>query len=293
MLECVVNVSEGRDERLLAGISDAADSLLLDVHRDPHHNRSVLTLGGEKADVETAARAVMTKAVDVLDIRNHDGCHPRMGVVDVVPFVPIEGSTMDDAVAARARFLEWVATLGVPGFSYGPAFGIGPERSLPEVRKAAFVSLAPDTGPPTPHPTAGAVCVGARPVLVAFNVWLADGLGADTARRVATEVRSPALRALGFDVGGRAQVSMNLVDPLTVGPMAAFDAVAELVDVAGAELVGLVPQAVLRAVPECRWVDLDLAADKTIEYRTSDTWRHRTGRGRPMSPRSLRSSPTP
>ena len=187
-------------------------------------------------------------------------------MVDVVPFVPLDDSTIDDAVAARDRFLAWAADeLGLPGFAYGPP----PERSLPEVRRSAFVGLAPSAGPPSPHPTAGAVCVGARPVLVAYNVWLADGVGVDEARRVAAAVRRRpgAVRALGLDVGGRAQVSMNLIDPSAVGPAEAFDAVRASVAVDRAELVGLVPAAVLDGVPPARWGELDLAPSRTIEAR--------------------------
>ncbi|HEX7277145.1 MAG TPA: hypothetical protein VF244_07195, partial [Acidimicrobiales bacterium] len=193
----------------------------------------------------------------------HAGAHPRLGVVDVVPFVPLEGSTMADAVAARDRFLAWAGSdLDLPGFAYGP------ERSLPEVRRTAFAGLAPTAGPPAPHPTAGAVCVGARPVLVAYNVWLAEGVGLDEARRVATAVRRPAVRALGLDVGRRAQVSMNLIDPVGgMGPEGAFDAVRALVAVDRAELVGLVPAAVLAAVPSARWAELDLDRSRTIEGR--------------------------
>jgi glutamate formiminotransferase/glutamate formiminotransferase/formiminotetrahydrofolate cyclodeaminase len=114
------------------------------------------------------------------------------------------------------------------------------------------------------HPTAGAICAGARPVLVAYNVWLADGVDVATARRVARELRGPALRALGLDVGGRAQVSMNLVDPLHLGPADAFDAVAARVPVGRAELVGMLPSAVLQAVPPDRWAELDLAPERAL-----------------------------
>ena len=261
MLECVVNVSEGRDGRVLGALAAAGGRCLLDLHSDAHHHRSVLTLAGDA--VEDAARAVAAEAVARLDLRTHEGAHPRLGVVDVVPFVPLEGSSLDDALAARDRFLAWAgAELGLPGFAYGP------ERSLPEVRRTAFAGLAPTAGPPVPHPTAGAVCVGARPVLVAYNVWLAAGVGVDEARRVAAAVRRPGVvRALGLDVGGRAQVSMNLVDPLVVGPAAAFDAVRELAAVGGAELVGLVPAAVLDGIPRDRWAELDLAPSRTIEAR--------------------------
>jgi glutamate formiminotransferase len=267
VLECVVNVSEGRDPAVIAALAAAGGRWLLDVHSDAHHHRSVLTLAG--GGVEEAARAVAAEAVARLDLRTHDGVHPRLGVVDVVPFVPLEGSTMADAVAARDRFLAWAAAdLGLPGFAYGPP----PGRTLPEVRRSAFAELAPSAGPARPHPTAGAVCVGARPVLVAYNVWLADGVGVDEARRVAAAVRRPgAVRALGLDVGGRAQVSMNLVDPLGgAGPAEAFDAVRALVAVDGTELVGLVPAAVLEGVPRARWGELDLAPSRTIEARLEE-----------------------
>jgi glutamate formiminotransferase len=256
MLECVVNISEGQDEAILAELAAAAGPDLLDRHADPHHHRSVFTLVGEQAP-----RALAGGAVERLDLRRHTGAHPRLGVVDVVPFVPLGTAAMSDAVTARDAFARWAAdALGLPCFLYGP------ERPLPEVRRRAFIDLWPDVGPPVPHPTAGACCVGARPPLVAYNVWLAEpDLAA--ARRVAAAVRAPAIRALGLAVGRRVQVSMNLVDPLAVGPAEAFDAVAALVPVAGAELVGLLPAAVLERVPAERWTSLDLGPDRTIEGR--------------------------
>ena len=255
-----MNVSEGRDGAVTDAIAGAGGPAVLDVHIDPHHHRAVLTLAGH--DVEGAVRAVAREAVRRIDLRLHVGVHPRLGAVDVVPFVPLDGSSMADALAARDRFAAWAADeLGVPCFLYGP------ERSLPHVRRHAFTGVTPDTGPPLAHPTAGAMCVGARGVLVAYNVWLAQGVGVATAREVARAVRSPGLRALGLDVGGRAQVSMNLVDPMAVGPAAAYDAVAGRAPVAGAELVGLLPAAVLAAVPERRWAELDLDPSKTVEAR--------------------------
>jgi len=268
VLECVVNVSEGGDGAVIDAIAGAAGSALLDVHADAHHNRAVLTLAGVHA--EQAARAVTVEAVRRIDLRLHRGVHPRLGAVDVVPFVPLGGASMDDAVAARDRFAAWAGVeLGVPCFLYGP------ERTLPDVRRQAFTELAPDTGGPVAHPTAGAICVGARPVLVAYNVWLADGVDVATARRVAREIRSPALRALGLDVGGRAQVSMNLVDPFRLGPAEAYDAVAARAPVAGAELVGLVPAAVLSVVPTARWAELDLSPARTLPRVGDDA--HRPG----------------
>jgi glutamate formiminotransferase len=256
LLECVVNISEGSRPHVVTAIASSAVGSLLDVHSDVHHNRSVLTLVGEEAP-----RAVARAAVAALDLRTHQGVHPRLGVIDVVPFAPLAGSTLVDAVGARDRFLDWLAEeLGVPGFAYGP------ERTLPEVRRLAFEGLAPDRGPARPHPTAGATAVGARPVLVAWNVWLAEPDLA-LARRIAREIRGPRLRALGLPVGTRVQVSMNLVEPDELGPAQAWDLVAQRAAVAGAELVGLVPRSVLERTDPARWAQLDLAEAKTIEAR--------------------------
>jgi glutamate formiminotransferase len=256
VLECVVNVSEGRSRAVLDALAAAAGPDLLDVHVDADHHRAVLTLVGEEAP-----RGVATEAVARIDLRAHEGAHPRIGALDVVPFAPLEGSTMTDARAARDAFCDWAAaTLALPCFRYGP------ERTLPDVRRHAFADLLPDTGPPAPHPTAGACAVGARPVLVAYNLWLEEtdhGL----ARQVAAAVRGPKVRALGLAVGQRVQVSMNLLDARTVGPADVWDRVSALAPVAGAELVGLVPAAVLEATPAGRWSQLDLDEERTIEAR--------------------------
>ena len=252
-----MNVSEGRDRSVVDAIARAGGASVLDVHADPYHNRAVLTLAGP--GVEDAAREVTVEGVRRIDVRLHVGVHPRLGAVDVVPFAPLSGSSLEDAIAARNRFAAWAADeLGVPCFLYGP------ERTLPDVRRHAFTGLAPDTGGPVAHPTAGAICAGARPVLVAYNVWLAEGIDVSEARRIAREIRGPSLRALGLDVGGRAQVSINLVEPFRLGPAEAYDAVAARAPVARAELGGLIPAAVLEAVPDRRWPELDLRADKTL-----------------------------
>jgi glutamate formiminotransferase len=261
VLECVVNLSEGRDEGRLAALAAAAGDDLLDLHRDAHHHRSVLTLVGEGAP-----RRVASAAVSLLDLSTHAGVHPRLGVVDVVPFVPLAGSELGDAIQARNRFAAWMAdALDVPCFLYGP------ERSLPDVRRQAFAALTPDAGPSAPHPTAGATAVGARAVLVAYNLWLADADLA-TARSIATAVRRPALRTLGLQVGDQVQVSMNLVEPLVIGPERAYRLVQRGLQGSGArieraELVGLVPDAVLAATPRADWARLDLDAERTIEAR--------------------------
>jgi len=272
VLECVVNVSEGRDDAVLHDLARAAGSCLLDVHRDPDHHRSVLTLAG--ADVEESARTLAGAAVDAIDLRDHRGVHPRLGAVDVVPFVPLHDDGGPDqsaeglrlAVAARDRFARWAADeLDLPCFLYGP------ERTLPDVWRGAFTTLTPDTGPSTPHRTAGACAVGARHVLVAYNVWL-DTADLSTARSLAAAVRGPRLRTLGLATGGVTQVSCNLVDPLVLGPADALDAVQAAahqvhVTVTRGELVGLAPKAALDGVDPARLAQLGLDAAATLEAR--------------------------
>jgi glutamate formiminotransferase / 5-formyltetrahydrofolate cyclo-ligase len=259
VLECVVNLSEGRDAGVIDALAAAAGADLLDVHTDPDHNRSVLTLVGEDAPREVARAAVA-----LLDLRHHAGVHPRIGVLDVVPFVPLGDTPMRVAIAARDEFAVWAGdTLELPCFLYGP------ERSLPDVRRGAFTTLGPDTGPSTPHPSAGAAAVGARRLLVAYNLWLAEP-DLDEARRIAAAIRSDAVRALGLAVGEQVQVSMNLVDPARVGPAEVWDRVAAEAPIGRAELVGLVPEAALTAVPARRWRQLDLAEDRTIEWRLAE-----------------------
>lgn len=261
VLECVVNVSEGRDAQVLARLGAACGTALLDVHADPHHNRSVFTLVGTDAPRRLAAQAV-----GLLDIGTHTGVHPRIGVVDVVPFVPLEGAVMADAALARDEFGRWAADeLGLPCFRYGP------ERSLPRIRRDAFTTLDPDWGPMTPHPTAGACAVGARDLLIAYNVWV-TGPGLTEVRRVAAAVRGPTVRTLGLAVGERFQVSCNLIAPDVTGPDAVVDAVARVgpahgVAVEGCELVGLLPAPVLERIDPTRWDALGLAADRTIQAR--------------------------
>jgi glutamate formiminotransferase len=266
VLECVINVSEGRRSDVLDRIAAEAAPVLLDLHHDAGHHRAVLTLAGPAPVLEPAVRAVARAAVALLDLRSHEGAHPRLGVLDVVPWVDLAAprAVSEAATAARDRFAAWAASeLALPCFLYGP------ERTLPELRRHAFTDLAPDTGPAEPHPTAGACAVGVRPVLVAYNLWLAKDKDVDLAetRRIAAGLRGPAVRALGLYAGGHLQVSCNLVDPYAVGPAQVYDAVSAQVPVARAELVGLVPKAVLRAVPRGRWRELDLAASKTIESR--------------------------
>ncbi|HSZ36199.1 MAG TPA: hypothetical protein VK773_03825 [Acidimicrobiales bacterium] len=276
-LECVVNVSEGRDEALLAALSASAGPALLDLHRDPHHHRAVLTLAGAPDDVATAARSLATATVSLLDLRTHEGVHPRLGVLDVVPFVPYEPggpapTDLTTAVAHRDDFAQWLTDeLGVPSFLYGPLPG-GRTRSLPDIRRRAFApdaGLTPDFGPTRPDPRTGATAVGARRVLVAYNVWVSS---LEVARLIAPQVRGPNVRALALAVGDLAQVSCNLLEPEAFGPAHVYDAVTALAAeaggaVEGAELVGLLPEVVLAAVPAARRSELGLSAEATVESR--------------------------
>ena len=276
-LECVVNVSEGRDESVLAMLSASAGPALLDLHRDPHHHRTVLTLAGGPEDVAAAARSLARATVDRLDLRAHDGVHPRLGVLDVVPFVPYEPGhaapgDLTAAVAHRDAFAQWLADeLGVPSFVYGP-LPDGGNRTLPDIRRRAFRptrGLAPDFGPARPDASTGATAVGARRVLVAYNVWVSS---LEAARLIAPRIRGPQVRALAMAVGARAQVSCNLIEPDAFGPARLYDAVAALAAeaggaVEGAELVGLLPEVVLAAVPPARRPELGLSAAATVESR--------------------------
>jgi glutamate formiminotransferase len=267
-LECVVNVSEGADRSRLSALIEAAGDSLVDLHVDAHHNRSVFTLLGD--DLFAATRSLATTAVAILDLTSHRGVHPRLGVLDVVPFVPLGDDglvvppRLDAALAARDAFANFLATdLALPCFLYGP------ERTLPEIRRRAFVALAPDLGPRAPHPTAGACCVGARGALIAYNVVLADA-DLDLGRTIAATLRRPEVRSLAFDLAGAVQISCNLVAPLVVGPAQVYDEIARLADDAGAriasaELVGLLPARVLDAIAPVRHGTLGLSPDQTIE----------------------------
>ena len=285
IVECVVNVSEGGDEVALQEFAEAAGTALLHRHRDADHHRSVFTLAGQPELVSVASRALATAVVARLNLRNHLGAHPRLGTLDVVPFVPYRlggppPADLSGAVELRDSFARWLgAELGVPVFLYGPSGPSGPsgpggdlsDRTLPEVRKGAFRTLCPDYGPSEADPRTGASAVGARRVLVAYNVWVSSP---ELARRVAAKVRSREVRTLGLAVGARAQVSCNLVDPVRVGPADVYDEVLRQVSalggsVLGAELVGLVPEIVLQAVPRSRRAELGLSDGATVEARLS------------------------
>lgn len=280
MLECVVNVAEGRRAAILARLARATGPALLDVHRDADHHRAVFTIAGDDPrETEAAVRRLALAAAQHLSLRDHHGVHPRLGVIDVVPFVALGPAPPELAVLAALDFAQWTAaTLDVPVFLYDRA---DPEhRSLPTVRRDAFTVLPPDVGPPEPHPTLGATAVGARRPLIAVNVEL-DRDDIDLARAVARHVRERdgglrGVRALGLLLTsrGHAQVSMNLVDLDATGLEAACVAVRDQAEANGArvdrvELVGLVPSAALDACSAAFREWSGISANETIEARVA------------------------
>lgn len=268
IIECVANVSEGRDARALAALAEAVRAVpgahLADVHADPDHHRSVFTILGAGAAVEAAALALAAAALARIDMREHHGLHPRLGALDVVPFVPVAGTPMDLAVAAARRVGAALAERhALPVYFYGAAARSPERRELPDVRRGGYERLAarlatpagaPDAGPARFDARAGAAVVGARDVLVAYNVWL-ETTNLEMARAVARAVRTrdgglPALRALGVPLPSRGavQVSLNLLDHRVTPLPVVFDRVADEarrrgVTVRRAELVGLAPRA--------------------------------------------------
>lgn len=273
-----MNVSEGRDPLAIGALASACGPALLDVHTDPDHHRSVFTLAGrDEPDAGRAARALTDAVAGRVDVSQHHGVHPRLGAVDVVPFVALAPTAATTAVDAALAYASWiVSTHDVPVFLYGEADPQG--RSLPDLRRDAFTRRRPDLGPPAPHPRLGAVAVGARPPLVAINVELAvDDLA--LARRVAREVRErdgglPGVRALGLalEARGHSQVSMNLVALDRTGIEEACSAVeARLLEagvaVARIELVGLVPEAARERCSSAFCDRAGIGPDRSVERR--------------------------
>jgi glutamate formiminotransferase len=284
VLECVVNVSEGRDVSIIAAIGDACGPALLDVHADPDHHRSVYTLAGPgPRDAAPAARVLARAVAKRVDITQHDGVHPYLGALDVVPFVALSGTTNehDLAVDAAQSFGRWWSSAyEVPVFFYGDADAKG--RDLPQARRTAFSSRKPDLGPSEPHPIFGATAVGVRAPLIAVNCVLRTD-AVDIARRIAREVREssgglPGVRALGFmlDTPGQAQVSMNLIDLERTGVERACRTVRvlarkERTDVTRVEVVGLMPRAEFERCTDefLEWSGLD--SECVIETRIGRT----------------------
>jgi glutamate formiminotransferase/glutamate formiminotransferase/formiminotetrahydrofolate cyclodeaminase len=287
VLEAVPNVSEGRDASAIAAIGRAFASraALLDVHSDPDHHRSVFTLAGEPTDLVDSLFAGTARALELVDLRRHDGVHPRVGVVDVIPLVPLGADGMAEANRAALAVGERLGTeLDVPVFLYGevgggkrPAFF---RRGGPEglERRLETGELVADYGPQRLDPRVGAALVGARRTLVAYNVDLAtdDVL---MAREIAVAVREsgggmPAVQAIGLLLprSRRVQVSINVLD-LSRSPLhevverVTHEAASRGVPVAGGELVGLVPEEVLGAAAAAGASIPGIEASRVLERR--------------------------
>ncbi len=285
-LESVPNFSEGRDRATIAAIGEALASRarLLDVHADPDHNRSVFTLVGFETELVEALVAGVEVARERIDLRRHEGAHPRIGAADVVPVVPVVPGDLDRARAAALEFGARIGTLGLPVFLYAP-----PERGPAYYRRGGVEELerrleagelVPDFGPPRLDPAAGGVIVGARRPLIAFNVNLRGPL--EAARAVAAVVRErgggfPGVRALGLDLphAGLVQVSMNVEDweAAQLHEIVAriqAEARARGAEVAGSELVGLMPAGAAVAAAGSALGLEGLDASRVLELRLLD-----------------------
>jgi glutamate formiminotransferase len=289
LFEAVPNFSEGKDQAKISRITDAVQDVpgvrVLGLHSDPDHNRSVLTFAGDEDAVLSGAVALAKACTAELDLASQVGEHPRMGVLDVLPFIPLEGATMDGAVGLARRTAEILGSLGFPVFLYGAAAKASHRRDLPDIRRAGYEGVAarledprwrPDYGPHVLDPRRGAVAVGARPFLVAFNAFL-DTDDVEVARAIARRIREsgggvPTVRALSFIVGGKAQVSMNLTDlertPIPVALEAVRSAAAELgASVESTELVGLAPLAAILEAARYYLGLRELGPDHVLETR--------------------------
>ncbi len=296
LLECIPNFSEGRRPEVIDALAAAVEAvpgaMLLDRTSDPTHNRSVLTFAGPADAVLGAAASVVARALELIDMEQQAGAHPRIGAVDVIPFVPLADTSMTEAVELARAFGRGIAERhGLPVYLYAEA-ALRPERRLlSEVRKGQYEGLKaelganpdrdPDYGPRRMHPRAGAVAVGARRPLIAFNVNLA-GQDVDLARRIATSIREssggmPGVQAIGLLLENpgqprHAQVSMNLLDWQTTGILAVVREVRRLAreggtDIDHCELIGLAPTGAMLEVAADALAIRDFSADQALELR--------------------------
>src|SRR3954465_8667655 len=270
LVECVPNFSEGRRPEVVKAIRDAIASVdgvsVLDVSSDASHNRSVITFVAPVETAVDAAFAGISAAAERIDLCQHSGEHPRIGATDVVPFIPLEGATMEDCIALARSLGERVGReLQIPVYLYERAATTPARENLADVRRGEFEGLRdelgknparkPDFGPEKIHPSCGATAIGARPFLVAYNIYLGPASNLKIAKNIAKAVRGSSggfryVKGLGLEVDGQAQVSMNLVDTEKTPLHPAFDFVklraeAEGAQVTWSEIVGLVPERVL------------------------------------------------
>lgn len=292
IIECVPNISEGRDlaavQSIAAAVGAVAGVRLLDVQSDATHNRSVLTLAGSAAALRTAVGVLFAETLARVDLRTHSGEHPRLGAVDVVPFIPIAGATMADCVALARDTAEDIASrFALPVFLYEEAAATPARRNLEDIRRGEFEGLAaklqqpewtPDRGPATPHPSGGATVIGARMPLIAYNINLAtDRL--DVAKKIATAIRMSSggfrfVKAMGLALDDRqiVQVSMNLTNYEKTPIFRVFETVKREaarygVAVLESEVVGLIPEAALVQAAQYYLQLEGFRADQVLEAR--------------------------
>jgi len=292
IIECVPNISEGRRtdvvERIVDAVRRVPGARLLDYSSDAAHNRSVITMAGDAESLKAAVLALFEGAIAAIDLRTHKGEHPRMGAVDVVPFVPIEGVTMDACVALAKDTARTIADrFGVPVYLYEDASSNPLRKNLEDIRRGEFEGMAakmasegwaPDFGPSTPHPSAGASVIGARMPLIAYNINL-DTDRLEVAKKIAAAVRFSSggfrfVKAMGVSLADRGivQVSMNLTNYEKTPILRVFEAVkreAERygVNVLESEIVGLVPAAALIDVAVSTLQLSEFKKDQVLETR--------------------------
>jgi glutamate formiminotransferase / formiminotetrahydrofolate cyclodeaminase len=292
LVECVPNFSEGRDPAVVAAIRDAIAGVpsvqVLDVSSDKDHHRTVITFVADAAHAADAAFAGIAEAARRIDLTKHQGEHPRLGATDVCPFIPLDGTTMADCIALARTLGERVGReLGIPVYLYERA-ATRPDRvNLADIRRGEFEGLreqigrdpnrVPDFGPNAMHTTAGATVIGARPFLVAYNVYLGDKANLPVAKDVAKAVRGSSgglrhVKGLGLEVDGQAQVSMNLVDTEQTPVHRAFEmvkmeAAAQGVTVTWSELVGLIPEDALFAAAARHLQLRSFTKDMVLEHQ--------------------------
>jgi glutamate formiminotransferase len=301
-IECVPNVSEGRRPEIVAAIASQVSATkgayLLDVSSDSDHNRSVITFAGTPSGVAQAAFAVANKAAELIDLNKHKGKHPRMGAVDVIPFIPLSGAVMEDCIKLAVDTGSRIGReLGIPVFLYEYAATRPERRDLARIRQGEFESLreeigrnpgkTPDFGPNRIHPTAGAVAVGAREFLIAFNVNLKTS-DLRIARAIAKKIRAkdgglPAVKSLGLFLPekGVAQVSMNLVNFRITSMEKVYSEIEKEarnygVEILESELIGLIPQAAYSEGLEKRLKIANFSPDQIVEVRLTQAVKRET-----------------
>jgi glutamate formiminotransferase len=296
LIECIPNFSEGRRPEVIEQLADAVRSVdgvsLLDVQSDPTHNRCVVTFVGHEGPIAEAAFRAIERASEVIDLNEHEGAHPRFGATDVCPFVPLRSEEMGVCVdTARALAKRVASELAIPAFLYEDAARIAEHKNLAVVRGKGFEEMrevigaepakTPDEGEACVHATAGAVAIGARFPLIAFNVNL-DSDDLELAQRIAVEIREKdggmkCVKAMGLQLDdGTAQVSMNLTDYRVSSPSDVVAAIGERAAAAGvaireSEVVGLLPQDVLVRLAQAALHAKDFTREQVLEAQVLDT----------------------